>query len=57
MKLLFDGQRQRKGRTATCDNCERMICKNEYYWTKVFLVINENNWREIYTIRSCCREL
>ena len=50
--VLFRGQRK-ANRQHVCEHCDRVICRNEYYFTRVVLTPE----REIHQRKSCCKEV
>ena len=53
--LLFKGQRKSR-KARECSDCFRPICKGEFYWSRVELLIDPEGRRSILVSVSCCKE-
>lgn len=54
--LLFKGQRKSR-KARECPDCGRPICRGEYYWSRVELLIDQEGSRSVLVSVSCCREV
>ena len=54
--LLFRGQRKSR-KARECSDCFRPICKGEFYWSRVELLIDPEGRRSVLVSVSCCREV
>lgn len=57
VKVLFAGQRFRRGGPVECDHCGRAITRSEFYTCKVTLYVRGGRDREVLVRRSCCKDL